>query len=73
MGAVIGKAHDACSVRWFSTSTTHTRQTPATQRSGWWQSVGMRMPSCLAASMMVVPSGTLWSLPSMVTETSPPM
>ena len=33
----------------------------------------MRMPSCLAASRMVVPSGTLCSLPSIFAVTSPPM
>ena len=60
-------------MRWPSTSTTHMRHTPATLRSGWLQSVGMSTPTVLAASRMVMPNGTLVSMPSMVTETRAPM
>ena len=46
-------------VRWPSTSTTQMRQTPATSRSGWLQSVGMWMPMLSAASRMVDAEGHL--------------
>ena len=73
MGEVTGKAQAAWSVRIPSTSTEQTRQTPATQRSGWWQRVGIWAPILRAASRMVVPRGTFTSCPSMLRVTWPPM
>ncbi len=73
IGAVTGKAQAACRVRWPSTSTEQMRQTPATQRSGWWQRVGILMPMRLAASRIVVPRGTFNSWWSMEMVTVPPM
>ena len=53
-----GVAHEAARSLLPFTSTTHTRQLPAIDRSGWWHSVGMLKLSILAASRMVVPSRT---------------
>src|SRR5665647_2000531 len=68
-GAVIGNAQLAWRLRWPDTSTTQTRQTPASGRSGWWQSVGIRRPASLAASRMLAPAGTSTVRPSTVTVT----
>src|SRR5689334_24151999 len=49
-----------------STSTAHIRQAPVGEIFCSQQRVGMVMPSCRAASRMVVPAGTLIFLPSIV-------
>ena len=71
-GWVIGNTQLGCSLRWPSTSTTQTRHTPASGRSGWWHSVGIRTPPARAASRMVVPLATSTSRPSTVARTVTP-
>jgi len=60
-----GRTHEAARTR-APTSTTHMRHTPTGRRRGSWQRAGMSTPMLLAASKMVVPSGTVTSRPSMV-------
>ncbi len=55
-----------CSFGIFSISTRHMRQLPSTVRSGCQQKRGMRIPSCSAARITVVPGATSICLPSIV-------
>ena len=50
-------------------STRHTRQKARTPKSGWWQRDGMLMPILRAASIMVVPDGTVTGIPSILIVT----
>ena len=53
---------------WLS-STRQTRQNARTPRSGWWQREGILMPIFRAASIMVVPDGTVTGIPSILIVT----
>src|SRR6516162_6255291 len=51
------------------TSTRHSRQEPKASTISVAQSFGICVPTCIAARMMDVPSGTITSTPSMASDT----
>src|SRR5512138_1041171 len=50
-------------------STRHMRHMPTGSSLGWWQKTGISMPTVLAASTTLSPSGTVTLIPSMVRVT----